>query len=611
MGSSLSRRHLSAWTLVACGVCLISSAAADDKPSETDVAAAIDSAINRVLVESEADIAPAASDEDFLRRAYLDLAGTIPTPSEVTLFGLDASPDKRTELIDELLASEGFANNWAAYFREVFLARATDMRARLAQTTFEGWLKEQFAQNRPWDETTRAILTASGNVTEEGPTAFMFAHFGDASELAGETARIFLGIQISCANCHDHPYDSWKREQFHELAAFFPRVQVRQEMTDDRRAFVVVSNDAEGRRGQGQGGPGLLVRAYSRLDANGDGQLTREEAAAQDRIPVDRVFEFGDTDNDGMLSMEEAEMIQPPPNQPGRGTPEHYMPDLENPEARGTQMQPIFFVNGESAEIGDEDLERRDQLSDFITSPDNPWFAKAFVNRIWGEMLGQGFYPLVDDMGPEREPVHAEALELLSKGFIDSGYDVQWLFRTIALTEAYQREMRSRDPSDSSPPFACALPTRLRADQLYNALVQVFGSSEFTARNVPRRQFGMYGADADVGRIAFSQLFGFDPSTPQADLLGTIPQALMLMNGRLVENLIDADRNTRLGQLLDEYDSDDDALEELYLLVLSRQPANDELAICHSHIAEVGDRGEAFEDIFWSLLNSTEFLTKR
>jgi hypothetical protein len=287
------------------------------------------------------------------------------------------------------------------------------------------------------------------------------------------------------------------------------------------------------------------------------------------------------------------------------------MPDLENPQEQGTLMQPVFFVNGESAEIGDNDLDRREQLADFITSPDNPWFAKAFVNRIWAEMLGQSFYPLVDDMGPEREPVHAEALELLAQGFIDSGYDVQWLFRTIALTEAYQREMRYRDPSDSSPPFAAASPTRLRADQLYNALTQVFGSNTFTARNVPRRQFGMYGADADVGRIAFSQLFGFDPSTPQSDLLGTIPQALMLMNGRLVEELIDADRNTRLGQLLEEYESDDEALEELYLLVLSRRPTEEELAICQSHIETVGERNEAFEDILWSLLNSTEFLTKR
>jgi hypothetical protein len=374
--------------------------------------------------------------------------------------------------------------------------------------------------------------------------------------------------------------------------------------------FVVASNDAE-RRGQGQG-VAQLVRAYSRLDADGNGQLTREEAAAQDRLPVERLFEFGDADSDGMLSMEEAENIQPPPNQPGRGTPEHYMPDLENPQERGTQMQPIFFVNGESAEIGETDLERREQLADFITSPDNPWFAKAFVNRIWAEMLGQGFYPLVDDLGPEREPVHAEALELLSQGFIHSGYDVQWLLRTIALTDAYQREMRYRDPTDSSPPFAAASPTRLRSDQLYNALVQVFGSNAFTSQNVPRRQFGMYGADADVGRIAFSQLFGFDPSTPQADLLGTIPQALMLMNGRLVENLIDADRrNSRLGQLLNEHDNNDDALEEIYLLVLSRQPTDEEMEICHTHIESTAGRNEAFEDIFWSLLNSTEFLTKR
>jgi hypothetical protein len=586
----------------------LSAISADEGPAESQVAAAVDEAILRVLNEEQTPVAPAAGDEDFLRRVYLDLAGTIPTPSEVTLFGLDTSPDKRTAKIEELLAGEGFASNWAAYLREVFFARATDMRARLAQTSFESWLKQQLEQNSPWDETARAILTATGDVTAEGPTGFLFAHFGDPSELAGETARIFLGIQISCANCHDHPYDSWKREQFHELAAFFPRVQVRQEMSTDRRTFIVASNDVEGRRGQGLAD---FSRVYARLDLDRNGRLTREEAAAQDRVPVERLFELGDADEDGMLSLEEAQQIRPPMNQPGRGTPEHYMPDLENPQARGTLMQPVFFVNGDAAEIGDTDQERRDQLADFITSPDNPWFAKAFVNRIWTEMLGEGFFPLVDDMGPERTPVHGEALELLSQGFIDSGYDVQWLFRTIALTEAYQREMRHSDPTESLPPFAAARPTRLRADQLYNALTQVLGANTFTARNVPRRQFGQVGADVDVGRLSFTQLFGFDPSTPQSDLLGTIPQALLLMNSRLVENLIDSARDTRLRQLLREFDNDEDALEEIYLLILSRQPTDDEREICLAHIEQVSDRNAAFEDIFWSLLNSTEFLTKR
>ncbi len=611
MGSDIRRGFGLASALLCVTLVAVPESYADDVASASEAAAAVDAAILNVLEESAVDVAPPAGDEDFLRRVYLDLAGTIPTPSEVTLFTLDQSPDKRTAVIDRLLADERFATSWAAYFREVIFARATDMRARLAQSGFENWLKEQFAQNRPWDETTHDILTASGAVAEDGPTGFLFAHFGDASELAGETSRIFLGIQISCANCHDHPYDSWKREQFHELASFFPRVQVRQEANGDRQSFTIASNDAQG--GQRGGQRQINVdQLYRTLDANRDGKLTRAEVDAQDRIPLGRLFELGDADNDGALTMEEVRQIpQPPMNQPGRGTPEHYMPNLENPQERGTLMQPVFFVGGESLEVGSSDMERREQLSEFITSPDNPWFAKAFVNRVWSEMLGQGFYPLVDDMGPERVAVHPEALEILSQRFIDNGYNVQWLFRTIALTEAYQRELRYRDPSESLPPFAAAQPTRLRSDQLYNALIQVLGVNGLAPRGGQGRQFGQYGAGIDAGRLAFAQLFGFDPSTPQADLLGTIPQALLLMNSTTVETLIDADRDTRLQRLLREFEDNEDALEELYLVVHSRLPTDEERAICLAHIEEVDQRNAAFEDIFWSLLNSTEFLTKR
>lgn len=608
MGEINCGQRLSGWAVL-IGVVLSAGPLNGDDVSEREVAAAVDAAIQKVLIEHSVEVAPPANDEDFLRRVTLDFVGTIPAPGDVTLFSLESSPDKRTELIDRLLSDERFASNWAAYFREVFFARATDMRARLAQPGFEAFLKEQLALNRPWDETTRAILTASGDVTSEGATGFLFAHFGDASELAGETSRIFMGIQISCANCHDHPYDAWTREQFHELAAFFPRVQVRQEMGTDRRTFIIASNDAPERSGS----RGInLAQIYQTLDTNRDGKITREEAAAQDRLPFTRFLDVADTDKDGALSMEEARQIQQPQVlQAGRGTPEHYMPNLENPQDRGTMMSPIFFVSGESIETGATDLERREQLADLITSPDNPWFAKAFVNRVWSELLGQGFYPLVDDMGPEREAVHPEALELLAQGFVDSGYDVKWLFRTIALTDAYQRELRYRDPAESRPPFAGAQPTRLRSDQLYNALTQVLGVETFGPRAGGGRQVVQFAPGADAGRFAFAQLFGFDPSTPQSDVLGTIPQALLLMNSTTVEALIDADRDSRLRRLLQEFDDNAEAVEELYLLVLSRLPTDNELQICLAHIDQAEQRGVAFEDIFWSLLNSTEFLTKR
>ncbi|MGD9853588.1 MAG: DUF1549 domain-containing protein [Planctomycetaceae bacterium] len=191
------------------------------------VALQVDGLIQQSLVEQDAVPAARSTDEDFLRRASLDLTGRIPTPEAVTLFGLTPGDEKRAEAINRMLDDPGFSQTWASYWREVIFSRATDMRSRRSQGVFEEWLTEQLAANRPWDAIVTELLTATGDTSEDGRTALIFAHGGDATELAAETSRIFLGIQIQCANCHDHPYDSWKRKDFHELAAFFPRIRVR------------------------------------------------------------------------------------------------------------------------------------------------------------------------------------------------------------------------------------------------------------------------------------------------------------------------------------------------------------------------------------------------
>src|SRR5207244_1218971 len=144
-----------------------------------------------------------------------------------------------------------------------------------------------------------------------------------------------------------------------------------------------------------------------------------------------RLFEVGDTDKDGKLTLAELKKIPPPMMQTGRGSPEHFMADLTNPTSRGLKVDPAFFVTHETPGEGLSDMERRQSLSRYITSPNNPWFAKAFVNRIWSELLGEGFYMPIDDMGPQRTPTYPAALEALAAGFTASGYDIKWLLRTI------------------------------------------------------------------------------------------------------------------------------------------------------------------------------------
>jgi hypothetical protein len=494
-------------------------------------------------------IAGPANDATFLKRAYLDLIGELPTPEEVTEFSFDPSADKRDRLVVRLLADERFGANWGRYWRDVILYRRSDDRALLASAALESYLTGHFNQGTSWDKIAQSFITATGDVRENGETAIFIGQMGETAETTAEVARIFLGIQIQCAQCHDHPTDRWKREQFHELAAFFPRVEIRPVARGTgQRSFELVSVDRDrpGRR------PGNIRRAES----------------------------------------------------------EHRMPDLNDPTAEGTVMTPTFFLTGRQIDLGTPDLERRTLLANWITGERDPWFARAFVNRMWSELVGEGFYEPVDDMGPDRACSAPETLDLLATQFRANGFDVKWLFRTIASTEAYQRESRSRREADELP-FAANCSQRLRADQLYNSLTTALGVSTLGGGGRGRRGGGpRYGMGAP--RSIFSFAFGFDPSEPREEIAMSIPQALALMNSPTINRSINAhDTGTALGGMLADGATDKAIIVELYLRCLAREPNPNELETCLDHVGQTPDRAEALEDIQWALINSTEFLHRK
>lgn len=583
-------------------------------PAERETAQKIDTLLAKAFAAEGVEPAPVISDEDFLRRISLDLAATIPAPREVTLFGLNTDADKRERYINDLLESEEFAATWASYWRDVIFMRATEQRAQVAQPTFEKWLVEQFDKGRSWGEITRDLITATGPISENGATGLIFAHTGDPQELTAEISRIFLGIQMSCANCHDHPTDSWKREQFHQLAAYLPRIAVRRENPADPRSFVVSSAAGSGGRFDREPqDPSVVLRL---LDRNRDGKLAKSEARGPLADRFDMILSYADTDKDKLLSAEELKNARPPMEQQGRGSPEYYMPDLNDPSSKGTLMQPVFLIKGIAGpklKPGADDMTRREALADYVTSKSNPWFARAFVNRVWAEMLGEGFYMPIDDMGPERQARMEDVLDVLANGFIRNDYDVRWVYRTIANTDAYQREIRGG--SSESAPFAAATPTRLRSDQLYSAMTSILGMNAIGGRPAGRRPGGGMMArfsPEDAGKFLFRELFGFDPSTPQADLIGNVPQALFMMNSPFLNAALSGSSpNTSLGRILNEFPDNTDALNELYLMTLTREPTEKELQITSDHIRSAATRTEGFEDVLWSLMNSTEFQSKR
>jgi Protein of unknown function (DUF1549)/Protein of unknown function (DUF1553) len=568
----------------------------------------LDRLIKQFLTKNSPTVEPASltNDVEFVRRVYFDLIGKPPTPEQFVLFVRGRGKDKRARLIDDLLANPEFARNWARYWRDVIKFHSTNENlARVRFDLFEEWLAKQIQSNKPWDEIVSDMIRASGRNDEHGAVGFSLAYDGQPVEMAGEASRIFMGIQIQCAQCHDHKTDSWKRQQFHELAAFFAGLRPRPVV---------------------QGGQGQL--------------------------PVVALVFQG---------------------------PRHYtMPDKDNP-AKQIPVTPRFFLSSSKSHPEpalSESLtpsDRRAIVASYITGQDNPWFAKAFINRVWYALLGEAFFEPIDDIGPERSAKAGEVLDPLAEQWQKGGYDIRWLFRTILNTQAYQRRVRSTANAAGRTTFASSCPSRLRSDQIFNALAQALalpldangnlitpvnptGRGPGQGKNAPlakkaqqlERSLGLTNSTKRAGsqvpakgaalkaaqaaglanqvpaakkqalvqrlggpRLLFDRLFGIDPSIPNEDVTGSIPQALFLMNGPLVNNRIQARPGTVLGEILMSAPDERTALNALYVRVLSRPPTAREVEICGRYMANVGDQREAFEDIFWSLINTTEFLTRR
>lgn len=515
--------------------------------AEKITSAAIDSQIRDLLTKEGVKLSPLASDEKFIRRAYLDLTGKLPEPSVIQSFTAEKSTNKRTALIDKLLVSEDFNKHWARYWRDVVTARATEVRARINEPNFEAWLTEQIRKDVPWSEMVKEMITANGEIRyagesknkESGAGYFLLTHLGpDAiNERAADTARVFMGIQIQCAQCHDHTSDIWKREQFHQLAAFYAR-------TKDRPV--------------------------------------REEG----RVVGFTIFSapFG----------------------------EHRMPDKD--DAKKTYAMEPKFLTGEKPKAGLNDEQRRRKLSEYVVGEENYWFHANMVNRVWADLMGQSFYNPVDNMGPLQDATYPEVLLKLSQHFRATKTDVRDLYRLILNTQAYQRELRLGESANQHVHFAGNYPMKLTADELWDSLTSVLGGSlqqplqraigqgQGPAARLARR-FGFEGL--------FKQMFAYDPTIKQDEVEASIPQALMLMNNPLIQGKMRNGRESTLGKILSTHTNDRDAVQALYLRVLARTPTVREEKTSLEFIKKVGKRNEAYEDLFWVLLNSAEFQTKR
>lgn len=464
--------------------------------------------------------APPADDAEFLRRAALDLTGVIPSVGEVRAYLDDpaVAAEKRAALIQRLLKSPAHARHLARTWRDTLLELDDDSEDVAGRQSLENWLRDQFAENRRYDHLVADLLVANGAEGRSEPSFFYTARQVRPEELAAVTARVFLGLQVQCAQCHDHPFDHWKQDDFWGYAAFFSRV---------RR----VENSLTGQK----------------LQDAPQGEVT--------------------------------------------------LPDK-------TEPVPPKYLQGELAEEP-VDANRRRPLAIWMVSRENPYLARAAVNRVWAQLFGRGLVNPVDDLGAHNPASHPELLEELSEYFVTSGYDLSGLYQVLCSTEAYQASSQGSDSRTelTGKWFARMSLKPLSADQLFDSLLRATLQSSSNP--------------GDNGRVAllnqrrqefFAKFSGARQASPEDQVV--IGQALVLMNGELIDEATDAGRSGILGALGAPFLSDEQRIETLYLASLGRLPTDGEQRRFVRHLTQQTDaasRGRALGDILWALVNSTEF----
>ncbi len=286
------------------------------------------------------------------------------------------------------------------------------------------------------------------------------------------------------------------------------------------------------------------------------------------------------------------------------------MSDLQNPEAKGTLMKPKFFITEQAIPIGTPDAVRRGRMAErWLAGPSNPWFAKALVNRLWSELVGRGFYDSVDDIGPDRECRAPRTLDMLAAAFESSGYDYRWLVQTIVSTKAYRTESVSRGDTEPYAGLVRSVAQPLRSDVLLDAMADVL-QTDPAALGAAGGGRGM-GAGPAMLRVGFSEQFGFDPSSDRDEVGSGVRETLALLNGNASRFNINANRPP-LSTILQQQNAPVKIVDKLYLHTLCRLPDADERLTATRYLHDSPDGiPAATEDLFWVLLNSAEFRTRR
>jgi hypothetical protein len=494
----------------------------------------------------EAQAAALSSDAEFLRRIYLDLTGCIPTVDDARAFLKDSSPDKRHKLIERLLAAPAFARHMSEVFDVLLMDRRADKHVKRPE--WKEYLRTSFASNRPYDDLVREILSADGADPKLRPAAkFYLDRDGEAHLLTKDISRIFLGMNLQCAQCHDHPLvDAYKQDHYYGLYAFLNRSFV---FTDKAKKFSVYAEKAEG------------------------------------DVSYQSVFEPKVTKNSGPR-LPDGPAVMEPKLEKGK----------EYAVAPAKDVRPVPKYS------------RRAQLAQQMT--DNARFKRAAANRFWFLLLGRGLVHPVEFDHEENPASHPELLALLADELAAMKYDIKAFVREIVLTKTYQRSSELPKGVKDIPEklFAVAQLRPLSPEQLAWSTMQATGlaDAERKALGAKATEQALYAKLA--GNVnPFVSLFGGAPGEP-ADLgfQTTLDQTLFVSNGSVIRGWL-APRPGNLTSRLIELKDASTLAEELYLSVLTRLPTTEERKEVADFLAQGSDRTAALQDLVWALVASAEF----
>jgi Protein of unknown function (DUF1553)/Protein of unknown function (DUF1549) len=538
----------------------------EEAPATTMPSSKIDAVFQAAWKEKGIHPAPISSDEEFVRRVYLDLTGKIPLPVRTRAFLESKDPNKRADLIDELLKGDDYAKYFASQWTSLFLGHE---RTRFVdRDSFQDWFADQFRQNTPWNEITTSLLTARGSLRDTPQLNWFAKQKLDAANLADDTSRFFLGVQLGCARCHNHPHDDWKLEDFYGLAAFYSGLKRDRNLSFAEKMTYRNAKKAREEMKEQIKADGNKLRDDPKLRA----ELRMKAKESMDDVRgIVRVIQ----QNDGKIETE----IQ--------GQPKTYLAK--------------FLMEPSPAHVSGEPLQ---QLASWITSSQNPYFAKAFVNRTWAMLMGKGFVNPLDDLSKSNTPVAPELLNLLADDFVKSNYDIKNLIATIANSRTYQLSSQSQQSTEAKM-FETGKMQMLNADQLLNSML-VATSIDKTMRLKLKNE---YEERKELVTRYYVFLFDNDDNQGnQKEFQGTIPQALFLMNGKMTNDVLRPFGSNTTSRVLSDYEDPVRRIEELYLGTLTRKPSSEESQKLVAYVMQNGNKDGAYEDILWSLMNSHEFL---